>query len=288
MPIDLRDDRTFNIATIAGAAVLAIALGALRFCGGVKMPPKPPKPAVDRVGASEVLASADATPRVYQGYLSHDAEAAGVPVPSPAVMGARLVSRLDEARHPLSPGDAPIDVAGLRLSVIVERGDLVLVIENPGTSDLAYAIGTKPSYGTSLCAERKVRGFNAMVVAAGTAEKRVECAFRDGLVLAIERVETVALNPLQSSYVSRVPPTAVGIETRLAQGHQPRLPAGVDVCNLSMSQSIRSQIESGVVTWRDLVDFYARHRCESYGFPEGYRAFTKDNERSLPVVNAGG
>ncbi|MCE9576895.1 MAG: hypothetical protein K8W52_27360 [Deltaproteobacteria bacterium] len=235
-----------------------------------------------------MLASADATPRVYQSYLAHDAEVAGVKTPSIDEMGRRLVSRLDESRHPLSPGDAPIEVAGLRLSVLVEKDDLVLVIENPGEVDLAYSIVTKPSYGNSLCAQRRVRPFNAMVVGHESAEKRVECAYRDGLVLAVERVETVALNPLESSYVSRVSPTAVGIETRLAQGHQPRLPVGVDICNLSMSQTIRSSLENGVIGWRDLVDFYARHRCESYGFPEGYRAFSKDAERPLPVVSSGG
>jgi hypothetical protein len=288
MPIDLRDDRTFQYVTIAGAVALAIALGSLRFCGGVSMPAKPPAPHVDRAAASDVLASADATPRVYKSYLDHDADVAGVRPPTIEAMGARLVGQVDESRHALSPGDAPIDVAGLRLSVLVEKNDLVLVIENPGDIDLAYAVQTNPSYGTALCSQRTVRSFNAMVVARGTAEKRVECVYREGLVLAIERVETIALNPLQSTYVSRVPPAAVGVETRLAQGHRPRLPAGVEVCNLSMSQSIRSAIENGAISWRDLVDFYARHRCETYGFPDGYHAFGKDGERPLPVVNAGG
>ncbi len=288
MPIDLRDDRTFNYATIAGAVALAIALGTLRFCGGVSMPPKPPAPHVDRAGASDMLATADATPRVYQSYLAHDAEVAGVRAPTIEMMGRRLVSRLDESRRGIAPGDAPIEIAGLRLSVLVEKEDLVLVIENPSDTDLAYSIKTRPSYGNALCAQRRVRPFNAMVVAHESAEKRVECAYRDGLVLAIERVETVALNPLQSSYVSRVVPAAVGIETRLAQGHQPRLPPGVDICNLSMSQSIRSAIENDTIGWRDLVDFYARHRCESYSFPDGYRAFVKDAERPLPVVAPGG
>jgi hypothetical protein len=256
------------------------------------MPPKPPAPHVDPQAARDVLASADATPLAYKGYLQTDAETAGVPVPSVEAMGRKLVHRIDEAHVGLAPGDPPREIAGLRLSAVVQRGDngddLVLVIDNPGERDLAYDIVTKPSYGTSACNQRTIVAFNAMVVAAHAAEKRSECIYRSGMVLGIERVETLELAPLQTYYVSRVPPQAVGIELRLAQGHRPSLPGGVSVCNIAMSQSIRAGLENGTFGWRDLVDFYARHRCDTYRFPEDYRAFTKDGERPLPVVAGGG
>lgn len=286
------DDRTFEYASVAGAALLAAILFGVRFCSGVAMPPKPPPPHLDPTSARDVLASADATPLAYKGYLEVDAQTAGVPVPSPEAMGKKLVHRIDEAHVGLSPGDPPRDIAGLRLSVVTERGDngqdLVLVIANPGEADLAYDVVTTPSYGTGACSRRTVLPFNAMVVAHHGEEKRSECIYRSGMVLGIERVETLELSPLESYYVSRVPPQAVGLELRLAQGHKPSLPGGVSVCNIAMSQSIRSALESGTVQWRDLVDFYARHRCDTYRFPEDYRAFTRDGERPLPVVASGG
>ena len=282
------DDRTFEYGSIAGAAVLAAILFGWRFCSGVPMPPKPPAPHVDTASARDVLASADATPLAYKGYIQEDAEQAGVPVPTVEAMGKQLVHRIDEGKTTLGPGDPPRDIAGLRLSVVEERGergdDLVLVIDNPGEMDLAYDVVTSPSYGTSACGQRSVLSFNAMVVAKHGEEKRSECVYRSGMVLGLERVETLELAPLQSYYVSRVPPQAVGLELRLAQGHRPSLPAGVPVCNISMSQRIRSGIEGGTIGWRDLVDFYARHRCDTYGFPDDYRAFTRDGERPLPVV----
>jgi hypothetical protein len=284
------DDRRFQLAVIAGAAVLAAALFALRFCSGVPMPPRPPPPRLDTATARDVLASADATPLAYKGYVEGDAEAAGLPAPSVAAMGRRLPYLVDRARRALAPGDPPVEIAGLRLQAVVERtggsDNLVLVIDNPGDADLAYDVVTKPSFGTQGCNQRSVISFNAMVVARHATERRSECLYRSGMVLGVERVETLALMPLESFYVSRVPPHAVGIEPRLEQGHKPSLPARVSVCNIAMSQSIRAALEQGAVTWRDLVDFYARHRCDTYRFPESYRAFEQDSERPLPVVDA--
>ena len=125
--------------------------------------------------------------------------------------------------------------------------DLVLVIENPGDHDLAYDIVTKPSYGTRACGARDVLPFNAMVVPRHGVVRRSECVWRGGMVLGIDRVETLELSPLEAYYVSRVPPLAIGIDLRLAQGHKPLLPMGVRLCNVVMSQSIRAGLESGAV-----------------------------------------
>jgi len=123
---------------------------------------------------------------------------------------------------------------------------------------------------------------NAQVVAKGGREERSECDYHDGMSLEIDRIESVELLPLQAYYVSRVPPLALGSEPRLAHGHDPELPTGQSVCNIALSQAQRAAIANGDVTWRDLVDFYARHRCDTYRFPSSYRAFTKDDDRALP------
>jgi len=284
-------DRPFQLAVAGGAALLAAILFAVRFCSGVPMPAKPPAPSVSQASANELIASADSTPIAYKNYVESDASAAGVPVPTMADMARKLPYRVDESHHGLEPGDPPLEVAGLRLSVIAAAGengrDLILVIENPGDHDLAYDVVTKPSYGTRTCNGRDILPLNAMVVPRKGVVRRSECLWRGGEVLGIDRVETLELSQLEAYYVSRVPPTAVGIELRLAQGHRPLLPMGVQVCNVVMSQSIRAGLESGAVTWRDLIDFYARHRCDTYHFPEGYRAFRKDGERPLPAVSPG-
>jgi hypothetical protein len=125
---------------------------------------------------------------------------------------------------------------------------------------------------------------DAIVVGRGKQVQRTECIYRSGMSLAIERVESVALPPLSSAYVSRLPPAAFGADARMARGHRPDLPAGMAVCSTVASQSVRSDIENGTIAWRDLVDFYARHSCETYQFPEGYKAFEKNGARTLPAV----
>jgi hypothetical protein len=82
--------------------------------------------------------------------------------------------------------------------------------------------------------------------------------------------------------LSQVPPTVVGIEERIARGHR-----GVQTgesCSSMLSQVVRTGIDRGDIGWRDLVDFYSRHRCQTYQFPPSYRALKSDGERALPAV----
>jgi hypothetical protein len=55
-------------------------------------------------------------------------------------------------------------------------------------------------------------------------------------------------------------------------------------CTEIPEQTIRRGLERGETTWRDVVDFYARHACEMYPFPSGYRAFEKPGQYPLPVT----
>jgi hypothetical protein len=88
--------------------------------------------------------------------------------------------------------------------------------------------------------------------------------------------------PLSSYYLSRTPPTLVGIDDRIARGHRDM--ATGDRCSTVISQVVRSGMDRGDIAWRDLVDFYARHRCQSYPFPSSYRALKSDGERAIPAV----
>ena len=282
------DDRNFKLAVLAGAAALVAVLVALRFCGEVALPPKPPPPRTD-IAAEDLLANTNASPRAWRGFVEGDAAAAGLPIPEPGSLARRFSYRMDDTRRPLEPGAAPIDTAGLRLSAQVSRGDggddiLVLSIENRSDSDVAYRVITRPNVGTQVCHGRSILAYNAMVVAKGWTEKRSECAFRKGMYLHVDRVEAIDVPPLSALYVSRVAPAAVGIEQRLALGHRPKLPRSLAVCSMVPARTVLAALETGALGWRDLVDFYARHRCDTYSFLESYRAFNKDNERSLPAV----
>jgi len=198
-------------------------------------------------------------------------------------MQKKLAYRVDEARHTLEPGQPPIDLAGLRLHVERSGDQVVLVVENKLQSDVAYNIATTASSGSSQCMKASPLPFNAMVISKGSSERRTECLWRDGMSINVSKVETLEVLPLSAWYLSQVPPSQVGIEDRIARGHR-----GVqtsEVCSPIMPAVVRTALDRGDLGWRDLVDFYARHRCQSYPFPTTYRAVKSDGERSIPAVD---
>lgn len=224
-----------------------------------------------------------ASPSVYKDFLAADASAAGVRTPTVEEMGRKLVYRVDEGRHLLEVGQPAIEIAGVKLRADQSGDALVLQIDNTTMSDLGYLVVTSVTPNVSGCESARVLPFNAMVLTKGASETRVECVFRPGTAIAVTRVETVELQPLSAWYLALVPPRMVGIEERIARGHQ--APDRGDRCSLTMSQAVRSGLESGEIGWRDLVDFFARHRCATYRFPISYRAFRVDGEHELPAVD---
>lgn len=272
-----------RIGVVAGTIGLGLAISTLQFCGAVSLPAKPPPPADTLAASQEVLRRSTQTESGWVASLDKDALAAGVEAPTPQAMSKKLVMRADEGTRTLAPGEPAIDAAGLRLSAVESGGTLALVIENRATSDSAYRVVTRvrPDGG---CGRREVDAYNANVVPRGGREVRSECTYRGGMSLEISRVESIELSPLSAFYVSKVPPRALGADARLAVGHEPDLPGGAQVCNIAVSQALRAGLDSGAIQWRDLVDFYARHRCETYQFPLQYRAFVRDGERPLPAA----
>jgi hypothetical protein len=102
--------------------------------------------------------------------------------------------------------------------------------------------------------------------------------WHEGIALAVSRAETVEVPPLSAWYLDHVPLSAVGLEPRFTRGHL--APETGARCTFAMPQAVRSGLERGEIGWRDLIDFYARHRCQTYQFPLSYRAFKQDGERS--------
>ena len=277
-------DGQFRLGVAGAAAVLVLVMTFMRFCGSVTIPAKPAPPGPTG-SQSQLLGKGAATPAVYQEYLSRDATSAGVRTPSIADMSRKFAYRVDEARHVLEVGQDAIEIAGVRLALARSGNTLVLEITNLTTSSLAYFVMSSPTPNLSGCTSARPVLFNAMVIGKGQTERRVECIWREGMALAITRVETLEVPPLSAWYLSLVPPRLVGVEDRIARGHQP--PESSEKCSTVVSQAVRSGLEQGQIGWRDLVDFYARHRCQTYRFPSAYRAFRSDGERQVPDTAAG-
>jgi hypothetical protein len=275
-------DPQYRLGVLAGALALVAVIAYLRFCGSVDLPAKPLPPSGPSGTQSQLLSKSATSPTVYKGFLDADASAAGVRAPSLDEMSRKLSYRVDEARHVLEPGKPPIEVAGLRLRLERSSNQVVMVIQNLVESTVAYHVESAPSTGTAACNSARPLAFNAMVISKGGSERRTECVWREGMSIIVTKVETIELSPLSAWYVSQVPPQVVGIEPRLARGHR-----GVethDKCSPAVSAVVRAGLDRGEIGWRDLIDFYSRHRCQTYQFPSRYRAFKSDGERPLPAL----
>lgn len=277
-------DQQVQLGAVAGGLVLVAAITSLRFCGSVVLPPKPPPPAVATGTETQLLAKTGASPQVYLDYLSKDASQFGVAAPTLEEMSRKLPYRVDEARHVLEVGQPAIELAGLKLRVVKGVDSFNLEITNTTGSSAAYEIITDPIPNASSCSKAPPLQLDVMVIGKNATETRVECSWHDGMALAVKKVETLELGPLQSYYISQLPPDFVGMDPRIARSHH-----GVENragCG-NRSGSVLTGIDRGEITWRDLIDFYARHRCQSYHFISSYRAFTTDNQHPLPVSGAG-
>jgi len=224
--------------------------------------------------------------------VARDAAEAGVRAPALDEMSRKLPYRVDDARHVLEVGQPPLEIAGARLRALHLEDRLALEIANATGSSIAYNVVTTAVTAAPVapaapagCDAAPVRLFNAMTIRPGGREIRVECAWHTGIALAVVRVETVEVLPLSAWYLDHVPPSAVGIEPRIARGHQ--LPETGAPCAFALPQAVRSGLERGEIGWRDLIDFYARPRCQTYQFPLLYRAFKRDGERGVPALPAG-
>jgi hypothetical protein len=276
-------DPQFRIGVLVGGVVLVAVITYLRFCGEMSLPQKPPPPAGPTGTQRQLLSKTTASPSMYKDYLEHDAATAGVKVPSVEDMARKLAYRVDEARHVLEPGQPAIELAGVRLRVERSGDTVVMTIQNLVASDLAYEVTTQPSTGTYPCNSVRALPINAMVIAKGQSETRTECAWRDGMSIIVTKVETIEVPPLSSYYLSQVPPSVVGIDARIARGHH--VVESKEPCSAVTSQVVRTSLDRGEIGWRDLVDFYARHRCQTFQFPSTYRAFKSDGEREIPAAD---
>ncbi len=281
--VAISDDQ-FRLGVLAGGVALVVGISVVRFCGSVSIPEKP-APSYATGTQSQALSKSTASQAVYKELLQKDAAAAGVRTPTIEDMSRKLTYRVDEARHILEVGEPVIDIAGVSLALFHEGNAMVLEIRNTTQSDLAYSVVSQPTPNISECNSATPLSFNALVVGNGKTERRVECVWREDMALAITRVETLEVSPMSAWLLGLVPPALIGLDQRTSRGH--RGVVANETCASVVSQAVRSGLEKGQIGWRDLVDFYARHRCPTYRFPLTYRAFKSDNEQEIPVVESG-
>lgn len=275
-------DKQFALVSSGAGAVVVVILATLRFCGGVSLPAKPPAPVAKGANAAESLGASTESGAVWLSYVEQDAKAAGIRVPTLADMSHPFEYRKASTEKDLVLDAPPVELAGLRVQLTRTGNTAALRISNESEAELAYNLTMVPSTGTYVCSTVSQLPHNAMFVRPKSSELIAVCEFRDDTTVAVT-LETMALTGLPFYYVAQVPPALVGIESKRARAHRIGLRLDSE-CQGTPSSGVLGGLSNGKITWRDLIDFYARHRCQTYRFPLSYRAFTAESARPLPVV----
>jgi hypothetical protein len=287
-------DTAFRVAVLAAAIIVGAAIARVSFCHSIDLPALPAKPSAPRIVVGEVAADVASDPAEYSQRLATDSRTLRVDPPAtPADLSRVLPHQSSDKKLALEVRGkkASAEVLGLRLSLSVgdvegtPRRQMILTIQNTTDQYLAYRVASRPSQGTRPCHEKSDFAHNAIALAPGEKVRRSECIYKSGWRLLIDRVETVVLPRLSYFYVSTLAPTALGLDRLSSRGH--RAVGGRPPCQVFQSAVLDDALRSGATTWRDLIDFYARHPCQVYTFPNGYKAFATDGERPLPAVATG-
>ncbi len=280
------DDRSFRTAAYVGAAVVFGVIMWLRFSDEPE-PPRMPRPPA-KVAAADV-SQLNYSAGIYRASLDRDANEVGARGISQDELTSPFAHESVDLDKALKPGGPAIETSTLRLTartaeleVDTGRGSfrgehLILRIENKTDHHLAYRVETVAG---QRCLAKGDLPHNALALAPRETIERTECVYRDSVRLGVKHVETIKIPPLSYYYVSRLYPPHIAGDARTTRGHKP---ARGEVCPDIPEQSIRLGMQRKDVTWRDVIDFYARHSCLTYIFPPGYRAFDSKDQYQLPV-----
>lgn len=282
-------DTRVKIASYLGVAALGLIGLSYRFDYDLadRLPPLPPRPVLS-TDPDDAFRKMNESAEYYADDLFRDSTTYGVTPTTPDDLDRVFPYEQLTAPKALAAGES-METGSLRLSLEKKMGregtatypHMILRIENKTDHALAFNVMTEVGGGAEKCLEKADIPGNMLVLPPRAVIERTECIFLRGMKLQVERVETIQLAPLSFHYVSRLNPAHIGLDKRVAFAH--RVPKG-KTCTAIPEQAIRAGLKDGGTTWRDIVDFYARHNCDTYNFPIGYHAFTKRKQYALPVT----
>lgn len=263
-------------AAILGVALLAAGVVFwLRFCGEVDRPARPAAPSVTEPPPDRVTGTPQGGDLLDRQRIADARSLRLQRIPGAEEMARGFPHQQSTARQRLEVGQS-IEAAGLRIAAVVVNGVMALRIENLAAAPVAYRVDAQADRGRA-CRGASLRHDALALGAKGSANAvavRGLCPARSESGVTLGRVETVQLPALGFHYVSRMRPAQLGLDEEQVRGHRP----GTELagCEPAAPAWLEGDIESGRTTWRDLVDFYARHPCDKYAFTQGYKAIEQD------------
>jgi hypothetical protein len=284
-PTQRRQRLTGNqLLALGGAGSVVLILLAIASLKLGKKPP-PPLPSEPPPSAQAEARNFRYSAAYYRTVLEEDSRRYKVPRLTADMLAAPFVyaAELTEPRR-LDGKHASIDTPHLRISSHVAKEwastasgqrfrteHLVVSITNNSDWPVAYLVETSVNH-PEACRSQGAIAHNAVALAAGETIERSECLWHPDGVLTVHRVEVMEVPALSYYYLSRLNPVQLLLDERTAAGHTP--PAGTKECAFVPWRDIKASAAEANTGWADVMDFYARHNCDEYSYPRGYRRWT--------------
>jgi hypothetical protein len=228
-------------------------------------------------------------PAVFAANLEDDAKSFGVDAELIALgEGQPFFSEVDDAVV-LAPGKSwSSEHLSARASIekvqfqqhgaMVTAKHAVLQVTNTSETPIAYFLSVR-SHDRGKCEVRGARMHNAMALLPDETAEIVVCA--GGGKIRIGEVLVLEISDIGYRYFSQVPPVAVGHDGVTGRAHSPM--QRVEMCKDIDTGGLARKVQSGLTRWVDLADYFSRHNCHRFEFPDEYRHTGKRLDR-LPYV----
>jgi hypothetical protein len=187
--------------------------------------------------------------------------------------------------HPISHG-APVTMKvgevrreqSLALAVVheelrIKRGGLesnslhtLLQVTNQGSVALTYRLIARSKDGGD-CKLRAITQYDAIVLDPGETARISICSGAHEVELVDLRMMELA-QPIQIRWLRQLPPDTLGLDDIAQRSHKSA--KTVLSCGAVPSEETGKKISGGAAQWEDVADFYSRHDCNLYRWPDAY------------------
>jgi hypothetical protein len=186
----------------------------------------------------------------------------------PITHGAPVTMKVSETRR-----EQALELVVVHEELRVKRGGLesnslhtLLQVTNQGSVALAYRLVARSKDGGD-CKLRAITQYDALVLDPGESARVSICSGTHEVELVDLRMMELA-QPIQSRWIRQLPPATVGLDEIALRSHKSAktvLSCGVP------SEETGKKIASGETQWEHVVDFYSRHDCNIYRWPDAYQ-----------------
>lgn len=166
----------------------------------------------------------------------------------------------------------------MRQGAFVKSRHTVLTVRNRSSRPVAYRVDAS-AFDRGRCKVKGTRQHNAIALMPKQSAEITVCAGKSSI--ALRNLETLEISALGYHYLSRIPPSALGVDKNRAAAHVP--PRGSRVCSQLEKGQLAKALRDRSLRWADIADFYSRHDCSKYEIPKNYRRARRRLKR-LPVL----